>query len=50
MDPHKSGDDVSTEDEIIGLVDEAHEQGVIQESEAQMIQNIMFSDKDAKIL
>lgn len=48
MDPHKSGDDV-TEDEIIGLVDEAHEQGVIQESEAEMIQNIMeFSDKDAK--
>ena len=44
MDPHKSGDDV-TEDEIIGLVDEAHEQGVIQESEAEMIQNIMeFSD------
>ena len=38
-----------TEDEIIGLVDEAHEQGVIQESEAEMIQNIMeFSDKDAK--
>lgn len=48
MDPHKSGDDV-TEDEIIGLVDEAHEQGVIHESEAEMIQNIMeFSDKDAK--
>lgn len=48
MDPHKGGDDV-TEDEIIGLVDEAHEQGVIQESEAEMIQNIMeFSDKDAK--
>ncbi len=48
MDPHKTGDDV-TEDEIIDLVDEAHEQGVIQESEAEMIQNIMkFSDKDAK--
>lgn len=48
MDPHKIGEDV-TEDEIIGLVDEAHEQGIIQESEAEMIQNIMkFSDKDAK--
>jgi putative hemolysin len=48
IDPHHPGDDV-TEDEIIDLVDEAHEQGVIQESEAEMIQNIMeFSDKDAK--
>ncbi|MDY4668392.1 MAG: hemolysin family protein [Oliverpabstia sp.] len=48
MDPFHPGDDV-TEDEIIELVDEAHEQGVIQESEAEMIQNIMeFSDKSAK--
>lgn len=48
IDPHHPADDV-TEDEIIDLVDEAHEQGVIQESEAEMIQNIMeFSDKDAK--
>lgn len=48
IDPHHMEDDV-TEDEIIDLVDEAHEQGVIQESEAEMIQNIMeFSDKDAK--
>ena len=48
IDPHHPVDDV-TEDEIIELVDEAHEQGVIQESEAEMIQNIMeFSDKDAK--
>lgn len=48
IDPHRLTDDV-TEDEIIDLVDEAHEQGVIQESEAEMIQNIMeFSDKDAK--
>lgn len=48
IDPHHPGDDV-TEDEIIELVDEAHEQGVIQESEAEMIQNIMeFSDKSAK--
>lgn len=48
IDPHHPVDDV-TEDEIIDLVDEAHEQGVIQENEAEMIQNIMeFSDKDAK--
>lgn len=48
IDPHHPMDDL-TEDEIIDLVDEAHEQGVIQESEAEMIQNIMsFSDKDAK--
>jgi len=48
IDPNKMDDDV-TEDEIIDLVDEAHEQGVILESEAEMIQNIMeFSDKDAK--
>lgn len=48
IDPHHPCDDV-TEDEIIELVDEAHEQGVIQESEAEMIQNIMeFSDKSAK--
>lgn len=48
VDPMHLGDDV-TEDEIIDLVDEAHEQGVIQESEAEMIQNIMeFSDKAAK--
>ena len=40
---------MATLKEIIDLVDEAHEQGVIQESEAEMIQNIMeFSDKDAK--
>lgn len=48
IDPHHLADDV-TEDEIIDLVDEAHEQGIIQENEAEMIQNIMkFSDKDAK--
>ncbi len=48
IDPNKMDDDV-TEDEIIDLVDEAHEQGVILESEAEMIQNIMeFSDKNAK--
>ena len=30
-----------TEEEIISIVDEAHEQGVIQENEAEMIQNII---------
>lgn len=48
VDPHDYEDDV-TEDEIIDLVDEAHEQGVILESEAEMIQNIMeFGDKCAR--
>lgn len=48
IDPNQIHDDV-TEDEIIDLVDEAHEQGVILESEAEMIQNIMeFSNKDAR--
>lgn len=48
IDPTHTEDDV-TEDEIIDLVDEAHEQGIIQESEAEMIQNIMeFHDKSAK--
>lgn len=48
IDPNHTEDDV-TEDEIIDLVDEAHEQGIIQENEAEMIQNIMeFHDKAAK--
>ncbi|MFQ8688539.1 MAG: hemolysin family protein [Blautia sp.] len=38
-----------TEEEIISMVDEAHEQGVIDESEAEMIQNLInFSEKEAK--
>lgn len=38
-----------TEEEIISMVNEGHEQGVLQESEAQMITNIFeFSDKDAR--
>ena len=38
-----------TEEEIISIVDDAHEQGVIEESEAEMIQNIIeFSDKEAQ--
>ena len=43
IDPNHTEDDV-TEDEIIDLVDEAHEQGIIQESEAEMIQNINALD------
>ena len=45
MDEEKS--DV-TEDEIISMVNEGHEQGVIQASEAEMITNIFeYSDKEA---
>lgn len=48
IDRSRLTDDV-TEEELIELVDEAHEQGVILESEAEMIQNIIdFSDKSAK--
>jgi len=44
----KKGDGAVTEEEIISMVDEAHERGVIQEDEAEMIQNIMaFNDKEA---
>ncbi len=38
-----------TEEEIISMVQEGHEQGVIEESEAQMINNIFeFGDKEAR--
>lgn len=38
-----------TEEEIISIVDEAHEQGVIEENEAEMIQNIIsFNETDAQ--
>ena len=38
-----------TEEEIISMVNEGHEQGVLQASEAQMITNIFeLSDKEAK--
>lgn len=40
IDPHKNDDEV-TEEEIISMVDEAHEQGLLQENEAEMIQNII---------
>lgn len=48
VDPHASIDDV-TEEEIISMVNEGHEQGVLQASEAEMIHNIFeFDDKEAK--
>lgn len=37
------------EEEILSMVEEGHEQGVIEETEVEMISNIFeFSDKDAK--
>ncbi|MEY8518491.1 hemolysin family protein [Lachnospiraceae bacterium 29-84] len=48
LDPNASIDDV-TEEEIISMVKEGHEQGVLQASEAEMIHNIFaFDDKEAK--
>ena len=45
---HTSLTDV-TEEEIISMVNEGHEQGVLQASEAEMITNIFeFGDKEAK--
>ena len=39
----------NVEEEIISMVDDAHEQGVIEENEAEMIQNIMeFSETEAQ--
>ena len=47
MNPYQNDADV-TEAEIISMVNEGHEQGVLQASEAQMITNIFeFSDKEA---
>lgn len=41
--------DAVTEEEIISIVDEAHEQGVIEQNEAEMIQNIIsFNETEAK--
>jgi len=38
-----------TEEDIISVINEGHEQGVLQESEAQMINNIVeFGDKEAR--
>ncbi len=48
IDPHENWDDV-TEEEIISMVNEVHEQGVLMASEAEMIHNIFeFRDKEAK--
>jgi putative hemolysin len=48
LDPHANLDDV-TEEEIMSMVKEGHEQGVLMTSEAEMIHNIFaFGDKDAK--
>lgn len=45
---HISEDDV-IEEEIISMVKEGHEQGVLMESEAEMIHNIFeYADKEAK--
>lgn len=42
-------DDDITEDEIVSMVNVGHEQGVLRESEAEMINNIFeFGDKEAK--
>jgi putative hemolysin len=42
-------DEDVTEDEIISMVNEGHEQGILLESEAEMINNIFeFGDKEAK--
>ncbi len=47
VDPHQSVDDI-TEDEIISMIDESNEQGMILESEAELIHNIFeLNDKDA---
>ncbi len=46
--PFAGTEDV-TEEEIISMVNEGHEQGVLLESEAEMIHNIFeFGDKEAK--
>jgi putative hemolysin len=48
MDPNRDPEEV-TEEEIISMVDEAHEHGVIKENEAEMIQNIIsFEDTEAR--
>ncbi len=45
----KKLDEDKVEEEILSMVEEGHEQGVIEENEVEMISNIFeFSDKDAK--
>lgn len=47
LNPENYQDDV-TEEEIISMVNEGHEQGVLEATEAEMISNIFeFGDKDA---
>lgn len=47
VDPNVSTEEV-TEEEIISMVNEGHEQGVLEASEAEMINNIfLFGDKEA---
>lgn len=42
-------DEDKVEEEILSMLEEGHEQGVIEESEAEMISNIFeFGDKDAR--
>ena len=48
LNPSSHEEDV-TEEEIISMVNEGHEQGVLRASEAEMINNIFeFGDKEAK--
>lgn len=48
IDPHDETEDV-TEEEIISMVNEGHEQGVLMAGEAEMIHNIIeFGDKVAR--
>lgn len=45
----KKVDEETVEEEILSMVEEGHEQGVIEENEAEMISNIFeFGDKDAR--
>ncbi len=49
QDGEPSADEDDTEQEIIDLVNEGHEQGVIEDSEVEMISNIFaYSDKEAQ--
>ena len=48
---HGKQQDAVTEKEIISMVDEAHEKGVLQKDEAEMIQNIFaFEDKEVGVV
>lgn len=45
----KKVDEEKVEEEILSMVEEGHEQGVLEQNEVEMISNIFeFSDKDAK--